>query len=145
MTIPTNAGLAIQLPPVLETQTKVSFMHIPDNMLQYVIHQFGSHVKLCTELKYKTATNCCHPSYQSGGPIYDWMNVTYTHANTKETTLQPCRLAVAVVTKESQPYRLVVQCGVRKTGIKSVLHTEWECQMTLPLLNLVALTVHGLS
>jgi hypothetical protein len=101
-------------------------MHIPDNVLQCVVHQFGSHVKLCTELKYKTATYHCHPSYQSGGPIYDWMIVTFTHANTKATTLPPCQLAVIVVTKESQPYRLVVQCGIRKTGIKSVLLTEWE-------------------
>ena len=108
------------------TQTKVSLMHIPDNVLQCVVHQFGSHVKLCTELKYKTATYHCHPSYQSGGPIYDWMIVTFTHANTKATTLPPCQLAVIVVTKESQPYRLVVQCGIRKTGIKSVLLTEWE-------------------
>ncbi len=79
------------------TQTKVSLMHISDNVLQYVIHQFGSHG---TELKYKTATYRCHPSYQSGGPIYDWMNVTFTHANTKATTSRPCRLAVIVVTKE---------------------------------------------
>ena len=108
------------------TQTKESLMHILDNVLQYVIHQFGSHVKLCTELKYKTATYHCHPSYQSGGPIYDWMNVTFTHANTRATTLRPCRLAVIVVTKESQTYCLVFQCGARKTGIKSVFLTEWE-------------------
>jgi hypothetical protein len=42
-----------------DTQTKVSLMHIPGNVLQYVVHQFGSHVKLCTEIKYKTTTYRC--------------------------------------------------------------------------------------
>ena len=49
-----------------QTQTKISLKYIPDNVLQYIIHQFGLHFKLCTEIKYKTSTYRCHPSYQSG-------------------------------------------------------------------------------
>ena len=87
------------------TQTNASLMHIPDNMLQYVIHPFESHIKVCTEIKYKTATYRCHPSYRSGGPILDLMNVTSSnHATTKAVTVQPCRLADIVVTQKLQPY-----------------------------------------
>jgi Plavaka transposase len=108
------------------TQTNVSLLHIPDNVVQFLSHQFGSNVRVCTELRHNRETYRCHPSFQSGGPIYDWMNVKCENKTTKVITIKPCRLAVVVVTKNSQPLRLVVQCSVRKTGIKSVLLTEWE-------------------
>ena len=107
------------------TQTRVSLMHIPDPVLQFVSHQFGSKVRLSTELRYQNATYRCHPSFQSGGPIYDWMNVRFKHNTTKVVTVHPCRLAVVVVTTNPQPFRLVVQRGVHTTGIQSVLLTEW--------------------
>ena len=70
--------------------------------------------------------NAKHPIISSGGPIYDWINVAFKHKTTQNVTGHPCRLAVIAITPESQPYRLIVQRGLRKTGIKSVLFTEWE-------------------
>ena len=52
------------------TQTNVSLMHIPNLVLQFVCNQqFGSHVCLCTELRHHNSTYCCHPLFQSGGPV----------------------------------------------------------------------------
>ena len=107
------------------TETNVALMNIPDKVLQFLCHQFGSNVRLCTELRYQGTTYRCHPSFQSGGPIYDWMNVKCRHKTTNVVTVHPCRLAVVVITDYTQPFRLVVQRGVHPTGTKSVLLTEW--------------------
>ncbi len=42
------------------TQTSVALMNIPDKVLQFASHQFGSNVRLCTELRYKATTYRCH-------------------------------------------------------------------------------------
>jgi hypothetical protein len=51
------------------TQTNVLLMHIPNPVLQFVCNQFGSHVCLRTELRHHNSTYCCHPLFQSGGPV----------------------------------------------------------------------------
>jgi hypothetical protein len=100
-------------------------MHIPNPVLQFVSNQFGSHVCLCTELRHHDSTYRCHPSFQSGGPVYDWMNVNFKNATTKNVAVHPCRLTMVVITNHLPPFRLVVQRGSHTTGIKSVLLTEW--------------------
>ena len=107
------------------TQTSVSNMRIPDPVLQSLLCTFGSKVHFCTELVYKGNTYRCHPSFQSGGPIYDWMNATFYDPKTKSTIICPCRLTAVVVTEEIQPYRLLVHRGKETTGVGSVLLTEW--------------------
>jgi Plavaka transposase len=107
------------------TQTSVGLLKIPDPVLQFVSHQFGSRVRLCTEFIYQKHTYRCHPSYQSGGAIYDWFNVKYKDKATKTVTIRPCRLATVVITTNAQPLRMVVQCADHATGVKSVLLTEW--------------------
>ena len=62
-----------------QKQTKASWMHIPNNVLQYGIHQFGLYVKLCTKLKYKTSTYCCHPFHVNPGS-YPWLDECYIQA-----------------------------------------------------------------
>jgi hypothetical protein len=116
------------------TQTKVSLMHIPDNVLQFVSHQFGSNVRMCTELRHGSFTYRCHPSFQSGGSVYDWMNVRSTNKQNNVVSSLPCRLAIVVITKNPQPFRLVVQFGKAPTGIKSVLLTEWEMSKDLSVI-----------
>ena len=107
------------------TQTSVSNMRIPDPVLQSLLCTFGSKVRFCTELVYKGNTYRCHPSFQSGGPIYDWMNATFYDPKTKSTSICPCRLTAVVITEEIQPYRLLVHRGKEPTGVGSVLLTEW--------------------
>jgi hypothetical protein len=107
------------------TQTNVSLMHIPDTVLQFLSYQFGSKVHVCTELRHNLSTYRCHPSFQSGGPVYDWMNVNFKTKTSNRVSVHPCRLTMVVVTNNLQPIRLVVQKGLHTTGIKSVLLTEW--------------------
>ena len=107
------------------TQTSVSKMRIPDPVLQMLLCTFGSKVRFCTEIVYKGNTYRCHPSFQSGGPIYDWMNAKFCDPLTKLTSICPCRLTAVVITEEIQPYRLLVHRGKERTGVRSVLLTEW--------------------
>jgi hypothetical protein len=76
---------------------------------------------------------CCHPTYQSGGAIYDWMHVQFNGAS-KQTFVIPCRLAAVVVLEmladSLEPNRLVVKCADYRTGINSVLLTEWTMSQT---------------
>ena len=107
------------------TKTNVALMHLPDTLLGFVCFHFGSNVRLCTELHHNNATYRCHPSYQSGGPLYDWFNATKSNLLTNKSTTFPCQLMAVVVTKDVQPYNLVVKRGATTTGIQSVLFTEW--------------------
>ncbi|KAI2493667.1 hypothetical protein MHU86_12067 [Fragilaria crotonensis] len=91
------------------TQTNVSLMHIPDTVLQFLSYQFGSKVHVCTELRHNASTYRCHPSFQSGGPVYDWMNVNFKTKTSNRVSVHPCRLTMVVVTNNLQPIRLVVQ------------------------------------
>jgi hypothetical protein len=43
-----------------------------------------------------------------------------------KVSIHPSCLAVVVITKNPQPFWLIVQCGKEPTGVKSVLLTEWE-------------------
>ena len=107
------------------TETNVSLMSIPDTVLQFLSYQFGSNVRLSTEFRFRGATYRCHPSFQSKGPIYDWLNVKFKHRGTHEVTVYPCRLTVVVISTNPQPYQLVVQRASHTTGVNSVLLTEW--------------------
>lgn len=68
----------------------------------------------------------CHPTNQSGGAIYDWMNVKFI-----DNTICPCRLAAVVVMDEdpSNPecYCMVIQAAIEHSCVDLVLITEWTC------------------
>ena len=115
------------------TSTKVVLMQPPESLLNFLVNSFGSPVQICTEYCREGHTFRCHPAYQSGGAIYDWMHVQFKGAN-NQTFVIPCRLAAVVVLEmladSSEPYRLVVQCADYPTGINSVLLTEWMMSQT---------------
>ena len=117
------------------TSTKVVLMQPPDSLLNFLVNSFGSPVQICTEYCCRAGhTFRCHPGYQSGGAIYDWMHVQFKGTPNNQTFVIPCRLAAVVVlemlTDSSEPYRLVVQCADYPTGINSVLLTEWMMSQT---------------
>ena len=82
------------------TKTNVASMHLPDALLGFLCFHFGSNVRVCTELYHQNATYRCHPSYQSGGPLYDWFNATQTTKHNNNTTTFPCQLMAVVVTND---------------------------------------------
>ena len=85
-------------------------MQPPDLLLNFIVKSFGSPVRICTEYCRIGHTYRCHPAYQSGGAIYDWMHVQFKGAS-KQTFVIPCRLAAVVVLEiladSLEPYRLV--------------------------------------
>jgi Plavaka transposase len=115
------------------TKTNVQLMHLPTPLMEFMWTTFGPHVRFCTEYVRDQFTFRCHPAYQSDNPINDWMNVLFevfdTKTNTYSTTAFPCRLAAVVIRAvdalNPDPYHLVVQSTTKKTGIQSVLLTEW--------------------
>lgn len=109
-----------------QTKTNVALMHLSDALLAFLCYRFGSQVRLCTEITHNNNTYRCHPSYQSGGPMYDWFNATQLDKQTQQITTFPCRLVTVVLTNEPQQYHLVVQRGLKPSGIKTVLLTEWN-------------------
>ena len=62
--------------------------------------------------------------------MYDWMNVKFVNKMNKTTKVYPSWLAAVVINDKrcqswQDPYLLVVQCATKRTGINSVLLTEW--------------------
>jgi Plavaka transposase len=113
------------------SETHAALLRLDNALMQNVYHHFGSNVRLATEIVCNDTTYRCHPSFQSGGPIYDWMRMTVKHKDknvdgTSKFSTHPCRLVAVVITSNPQPYRLVVQRASHVTGIASVLFTEWE-------------------
>jgi hypothetical protein len=108
--------------------TKILLIQPPDLLLNFTVKSFGSPVQICIEYCRTGHTYRCHPAYQSGGAIYDWMHVQFNGAS-KQIFVIPCRLAAVVVLEmladSLEPYRLVVQCADCPTGINFVLLTEW--------------------
>jgi hypothetical protein len=62
------------------------------------------------------------------------MNVKLKNKENNKISIHPSRLAVVVITKNLQPFRLIVQCGKEPTGVKSVLLTEWEMSNELTVI-----------
>ena len=115
-----------------ETSSDVSQMHLPVSLLVFICQRFGETVRFCTEYIRDKYTFRCHPGFQSGSAIYDWMTVKF-ETNEAGTAFDvfPCRLAAVIVLPTSDTsqaadrYRLVVQCTTERTTTKSVLLTEW--------------------
>ena len=71
----------------------------------------------------------------AGNTIFDWMLVKFeteaTGSQEAGVDYVPCKLAAVVfnddpnVTNDDDKYRLVVQCTISRTGVKSALLTEW--------------------
>jgi hypothetical protein len=108
------------------TKTNINFMHISLELTQFILDLFPDKpfVNICTEYTRDIHTFRCHPNFQSDGPIYDWLNIDFVKYG-----ICPCRLAAVVVldndVAEEDRYQLIVQCGLRKTGVRSTLLTEW--------------------
>ena len=115
------------------TSTDTRLLCLPKSLMVFLGTTFGARVRICTEYKRDQFTFRCHPAYQSDNAIYDWMNVLFEvfDPKTRKTveTAFPCRLATVVLCDvddaNTEPYHLVVQSAQQKTGIKSVLLTEW--------------------
>ena len=77
----------------------------------------------CTGYKRDVHTFRCHPSFQSQGAFYDWINVQF------HTGVFPCRLAMIVLLDEavtpSEKYRLIIQPAIAATNCDSVIFQEW--------------------
>ena len=116
------------------TTTDVSLMQLPMSLLEFMWNEFGPTVRFCTEYVRDVYTFRCHPAYQSDNAMNDWMLVNYVmvDAQTNQEYIQacPCRLAAVVLRgiddNNSESYHLIVQSAQSKTGIKSVLLTEWN-------------------
>jgi hypothetical protein len=113
------------------TKTDTNFMKVPSRLLQFLCDTFLVHgataVKFCTEYKANGQTYRCHPCYQSDGAIYDWMTIDFGEPR----GLRACRLAAVVIVEcsnnqfEDNQVQLVVQSVTERTGVQSVLLTEW--------------------
>ena len=113
-----------------ETSTNASKMNTSKELLMFLCQTFLPPVRICTEFVHNGHTYRCHPNYQSGGPIFDWMNIQFKNHRSKTIMVYPSRLAAVVVNEEpdvptNERYQLIVQCATKKTNIKSVLLTEW--------------------
>ena len=116
------------------TTTDVSLMQLPMSLLEFMWNEFGPTVRFCTEYVRDVYTFRCHPAYQSDNAMNDWMLVNYVmmdaRTNTEYIQACPCRLAAVVLRgiddNNSESYHLIVQSAQNKTGIKSVLLTEWN-------------------
>jgi hypothetical protein len=110
------------------TTTDVAKLSLPVELLTFLCATFGNRVRCATEYVRDNLTFRCHPSYQSDGPIYDWLKVMF---DGDPPTSYPCRLACVVVLPNlSQPYQLVVQSAVARTYRDSTLLTEWTFSPT---------------
>ena len=93
-----------------DIQTNVGLMAVPIELLRFLGNEFGNHVWFCTIDKRDIYTLCCHPCYQSDGPIFDWMLVRFEGYDEEF----PCRLAAVVINDavdilDAKQYKLVVQ------------------------------------
>lgn len=106
------------------TQTNVNLMTVDIRLMHYLYDQFGPQVSFCTQYKRHIYTFRCHPAFNSGRPIYDWMIIKFTKG------LFPCRLAAVVFMDSTmnpeEPLQLVVQSATSKTKTKSTLFQEWN-------------------
>jgi hypothetical protein len=98
----------------------LNFLRLPTALLHFLTDHFGVNVRLATEYVRNVFTFRCHPAYQSGSAIYNWMNVKFN-----DNSICPCRLAAVVVLDA-----LVVQAAVKHSHIDSVLFTEWRWSST---------------
>jgi hypothetical protein len=118
-TILNDPGISV----LWHTQANLDGLQLSQALQNYLIKTFGSEVHCCTEYKRDVHTFRCHPSFQSQGAIYDWINVQF------ETGIFPCRLAMIVVldgaVTPSEKYRLIIQPAIAATNCDSVLFREW--------------------
>ena len=108
---------------------------MPIPLLKFLCAKFGPKVCIRTQYKRDKFDFRCHPAFQSGSAIHDWMLVKFeTEAVGNQAAgvdYFPCKLAAVVlnddsnVTNDDDKYRLVVQCTISRTGVKSALLTEW--------------------
>ena len=57
----------------------MQLQRLPTALLKFVTDHFGHLVTLATEYVRHIYTFRCHPAYQSGGAIYNWMNVKFSN------------------------------------------------------------------
>ena len=109
--------------------TDLQRMRLPTALLKFLTEHFGLNVCIATEYVRHLYTFRCHPAYQSGGAVYDWMNVQFN-----DNSICPCRLAAVVVLDDnpnnSERFALVVQAAIKRSHIDSVLFTEWSWSST---------------
>ncbi len=72
--------------------TDLKILQLPTALLKVLTGHFGLYVRLATEYVRHVYTFQCHPAYQSGSAICDWMKVKFN-----DTSICPCRLAAVVV------------------------------------------------
>lgn len=112
-----------------ETRTRTDFMKLPVELLKFVCDSFndGDTIRFCTEYRRDVHKFRCHPSYQSDGAMYDWMNIDFG----EDHGHFPCRLALVIVldtpTDPDEKYQLVVQ-STTKVNVEheSTLLREWD-------------------
>ena len=64
----------LQYQLVWKTSMHKDLMQLPLMLMQFICHQFGRHVQLCTEYVREEFVFRCHPCYQSNRPILiGWM------------------------------------------------------------------------
>ena len=103
--------------------TSVTKLNLPVKLLTFLCDTFGDTVRCATEYVREQYTFRCHPSYQSDGPIYDWMKVMF---DGEPPMSYPCRLAIVVILDSpTDPYQLVVQSATERTYRDSTLLYEW--------------------
>ena len=103
-----------------KTSTKLSLMTLNSELMHFLTHHFGPQVSICTQYQREQFIFRCHPNFQSNGPMYDWLKIRF------DDDIYPSKLACVVNTPDAEePVQLVVQCAVKRTGIKSAIFTEW--------------------
>ena len=116
-------------PFVWKSDTDAASLSLSECLLRFLCDEFGDTVRFCTEYKRDIHTFCCHPNYQSDGPIYDWMLVNFEgYSDTF-----PCRLAAVVFNDaddntevDFNPFKLVIQSTTKHLLNKSsALLSEW--------------------
>jgi hypothetical protein len=106
-------------------------MRLPTALLKFLTEHFGLYARIATEYVRHLYTFRCHPAYQSGGAVYDWMNVQFN-----DNSICPCRLAALVVLDDDpnnpERFALVVQAAIKRSHIDSVLFYGMELVKHLP-------------
>jgi hypothetical protein len=93
-----------------------NFLRLPTALLQFLTDHFGGNFTLASEYVRRVYTFQCHPAYQSGSAIYDWMNIKFN-----DNSICPCQLAAVVVLDDNpnnpERFALVVQAAVKCSHI----------------------------
>ena len=79
------------------TTTNLRLMHMPNALQHFLCKTFGQPVQFCTEYVCNEHAYHCHPCCQSGGPMYDWMNVKFVNNRQRTTHVYPSQLAAVVI------------------------------------------------